>query len=173
MDKKMIHGVKISDVHVELNFRGMEGAPVTPCVWFKVNGLQTLEWLEKADDGEFWVERIDTWERTNEHEALVSATGLDEEVYDEFLDELYDYLDEIVFVQSQEAMSNDPECYELRYCEYGYMPQVGCTGSTLDLCVLCAQEIEELEFFMRENSPLRRERYYIAQCVTHEVLKRF
>lgn len=172
MDKKIIKGVEISDVKVELNFC-MEGAPVTPCVWFKVNGLQTLEWLKKADDGEFWVERIDTWERTNEHDSLVAATGLDEDVYDEFLDELYDYLDEIVFVQTQEAMSNDPACYELRYCEYGYMPHVGCTGSTFDGCVLCAQEIKELEFFMREQSPLRRERYYIAQCVTHEVLKRF
>ena len=173
MDKKIIHGVEVSDVKIELDFRGMEGAPVTPCVWFKVNGLQTLEWLKKSDDGMFWVERIDTWERTNEHDALVAATGLNEDVYDEFLGELYDYLDEIVFVESQEAMSKNPECYELRYCEYGYMPQVGCTGSTLDLCVSCAQKIEELEFFMREQSPLRRERYYIAQCVTHEVLKRF
>ena len=173
MDKKIIKGVEISDVHVELNFSGMEGAPVTPCVWFKVNGLQTIEWLKKADDGMFWVERLDTWERTNGHDALVAATGLDEDVYDEFLDELYDYLDEIVFEQTQEAMSKNPECYELRYCEYGYMPHVGCKGSTLDLCVSCAQKIEELEFLMREQSPLRRERYYIAQCVTHEVLKRF
>ena len=173
MDKKIIQGVEVSDVKIELDFRGMEGAPVTPCVWFKVNGYQTLEWLKKADDGEFWVERIDTWERTNEHDSLVAATGLNEDVYDEFLDELYDYLDEIVFVETQEAMSKNPGCYELRYCEYGYMPNVGCTGSTLDPCVLCAQKIEELEFFMREQSPLRRERYYIAQCVTHEVLKRF
>ena len=172
MDKEIIHGVEVSDVKVELDFRGMEGAPVTPCVWFKVNGLKTLEWLKKANDGEFWVERIDTWERTNEHE-LVVATGLDEDVYDEFLDELYDYLDGVVLEQSQEAMSNNPECYELRFCWYGRMPHVGCTGSTFDVCVLCAQEIEELEFSMREQSPLRRERYYIAQCVTHEVLKRF
>ena len=173
MEKEIIHGVEVSDVKIELDFRGMEGAPVTPCVWFKVNGFQTLEWLKKADDGMFWVERLDTWESTNEHDALVAATGLNEEVYDEFLNELYDYLDEIVFVQTQEAMSENPECYELRYCEYGYMPHVGCTGSTFDPCVLCAQEIKELEFSMREQSPLRRERYYIAQCVTHEVLKRF
>lgn len=190
MDKKTIKGVEVSDVHIELNFRGMEGAPVTPCVWFKVNGFETLEWLKKADDGEFWlerhdtlkiydrhgefwVERRDTWERFGERDALIAATGLDEDTYDEFLDELYDYLDEIVFVETQTAMSNDPECYELRYCEYGHMPYVGCTGSTFDGCVLCAQKIEELEFFMREQSPLRRERYYIAQCVTHEVLKRF
>ena len=173
MDKKIIHGVEISDVKIELDCRMMENAPVTPCVWFKVNGLQTIEWLKKADDGEFWLERIDTWERTNEHESLVAATGLNEDVYDEFLDELHDYLDEIVFVQSQEAMSADPSCYELRYCEYGHMPYVGCKGSTFDPCVLCAQKIEELEFSMREQSPLRRERYYIAQCVTHEVLKRF
>lgn len=173
MEKEIIHGVEISDVKVELDCRMMENAPVTPCVWFKVNGLQTLEWLKKADDGEFWVERLDTWEFTNEHESLVVATGLDEDDYDEFLGELYDYLDEIVFVQSQEAMSKNPECYELRYCEYGYMPHVGCKGSTLDPCVLCAQKIEELEFSMREQAPLNRERYYIAQCVTHEVLKRF
>ena len=173
MEKEIIHGVEVSDVKIELDFRGMEGAPVTPCVWFKVNGLQTLEWLKKADDGEFWVERIDTWERTNEHDALVAATGLNEDDYDEFLGELYDYLDEIVFVETQTAMSNDSECYELRYCEYGYMPHVGCTGSTFDLCVSYAQKIEELEFFMREQAPLNRERYYIAQCVTHEVLKRF
>ena len=168
MDKEIIKGVEISDVHVELN-----GAPVTSWVWFKVNGLQSLQCLKKANDGEFWVERHDTLGCYNEHGVLVELTGLDEDVYDEFLDELHDYLDEIVFVQTQEAMSNNPECYELRFCEYGYMPQVGCTGSTLDLCVSCAQEIEELEFFMREQSPLRRERYYIAQCVTHEVLKRF
>lgn len=168
MDKKMIHGVKVSDVHIELN-----SAPVSSQIWFKVNGFQTFEWLKKADDGMFWVKRCKTWKSFGEYEPVVAATGLDEDVYDEFLDELYDYLDEIVFVETQEAMSDNPECYELRYCEYGYMPQVGCTGSTLDLCVLCAQEIEELEFSMRENSPLRRERYYIAQCVTHEVLKRF
>ena len=173
MDKKIIKGVEVSDVHVELNFRGMEDAPVTPCVWFKVNGLQTIEWLKKSDDGMFWVERIDTWERTNEHDSLVAATGLNEDVYDGFLDELYDYLDEIVFVQTQTAMSEDPACYELRYCEYGRMPHVGCKGSTFDPCVLCAQKIEELEFSMREQAPLNRERYYIAQCVTHEVLKRF
>lgn len=167
MYKKIIKGVEISNVHVELNFR-MEGAPVTPCVLFEVNGLQTLEWLKKADDGEFWVERRDTW-----HGELVAVTGLDEDVYDEFVDELYDYLDEIVFVQSQKAMSENPECYELRYCEYGYVPNVGCTGSTFDLCVLCAQELEELEFYMREQAPLNCERYYIAQCVTHDVLKRF
>ena len=168
MDKKIIHGVEVSDVHVELN-----DAPVTCWVWFKVNGFQSLEWLKKTDDGMFWVKRHDTCRCYNEHQELVAATGLNEDVYDEFLDELYDYLDEIVFVQSQEAMSDDPGCYELRYCEYGYMPHVGCKGSTLDPCVLCAQKIEELEFSMREQSPLRRERYYIAQCVTHEVLKRF
>lgn len=168
MDKKIIKGVEISDVHVESN-----GAPVTPCVWFKVNGFKTLEWLKKADDGMFWVKRCKTWESFGEYEPVIAATGLDVDVYDEFLDELHDYLDEVVFVQSQEAMSNDPECYELRYCEYGYMPKVGCTGSTLDPCISCAQKIEELEFFMREQSPLRRERYYIAQCVTHKVLKRF
>ena len=173
MDKKIIKGVEVSDVHVELDFRVMEKAPVTPCVWFKVNGFETLEWLKKANDGEFWVERRDTWESTNEHDALVAATGLEEDVYDEFLDELHDYLDEIVFVQSQEAMSKNPECYELRYCEYGRMPYVGCTGSTFDPWILCAQEIKELEFFMREQVTLNRERYYIAQCVTHEVLKRF
>lgn len=175
MDKKIIiiEGVEISDVHVELDFCGMEGAPVTPCVWFKVNGFETMEWLKKADDGMYWVERRDTWESTNEHEELVATTGLGEDVYDEFLDELHDYLDEIVFIQTQGAMSENPECYELRYCEYGRMPHVGCTGSTLDGCVSCAQEIEELEFFMREQAPLNRERYYIAQCVTHEVLKRF
>ena len=168
MDKKIIKGIEISDVHIELN-----DAPVTCWVWFKVNGFQSLMCLKKANDGMFWVERHDTCNCYNEHRELVEPTGLDEDVYDEFLDELYDYLDEIVFVQTQEAMSNNPECYELRFCEYGYMPHVGCTGSTLDPCVLCAQEIKELEFAMREQSPLRRERYYIAQCVTHEVLKRF
>ena len=187
MDKKIIHGVEVSDVHVELN-----DAPVTSSVWFKVNGFQTVEWLKKTNDGAFWVEpcdstiewlkkadnakfwvRSDSWKVINEHSTLVAVTGLDEDVYDEFLDELHDYLDEIVLEQSQEAMSNDPACYELRYCEYGNMPHVGCTGSAFDMCVSCAQEIEELEFLMREQSPLRRERYYIAQCVTHEVLKRF
>lgn len=173
MDKKMIKGVEISNVHVELYCRMWENAPVTPCVWFKVNGFETLEWLRKAHDGMFWVERCYTHESISEHEELVAATGLDEDVYDEYLDELYDYLDEIVFVETQEAMSNDPACYELRYCEYGYMPHVGCTGSTFDPWILCAQEIKELEFYMREQAPLNRERYYIAQCVTHEVLKRF
>lgn len=171
MEKEIIHGVKISDVRVELN-----DAPVTSCVWYKVNGAQTLEWLKKGADGMFLVERRDTLKIYDRHGELVTVTGLDEldeDVYDEFLDELHDYLDEIVFVETQEAMSKNPECYELRYCEYGYMPHVGCKGSTLDGCVLCAQEIKELEFFMREQSPLRRERYYIAQCVTHEVLKRF
>lgn len=172
MDKKMIHGVEVSEVKIELGFC-MTGAPVTPCVWFKVNGLQTLEWLKKANDGVFFVERRDTWESTNEHEALVLATGLDEDAYDGFLDELHDYLDEIVFEQSQEAMSANVNCFELRFRECGRMPSVGCTGSTLDDCVLCAQEIKELEFYMREQSPLCRERYYIAQCGTHEVLERF
>lgn len=173
MDKKVIKGVEISDVHVELDCRMAEEAPLTPCVWFKINGFETLEWLKKADDGAFWVERRDTFESTNDHEALVAATGLNEDVYDEFLDELYVYLDFIVLEQSQLAMSDNPECYELRYCEYGHMPNVGCTGSTLDLCVSCAQKIEELEFLMREQALLNRERYYIAQCVTHEVLERF
>lgn len=171
MEKEIIHGVEVSDVHVELN-----DAPVTCWVWFKVNGLQSLQCLKKADDGMFWVERNDTLGCYNKYGKDVTATvldELDEDVYDEFLDELYDYLDEVVFVQTQEAMSEDSECYELRYCEYGYMPQVGCTGSTFDPWILCAQKIEELEFYMREQSPLRRERYYIAQCVTHEVLKRF
>lgn len=172
MDKKIIHGVEISNVEVELDFC-MIGAPVTPCVWFNVNGFETLEWLKKADDGSFWVERRDTWESTNDHYEVFVATGLDEDAYDEFLDELHDYLDEIVFEQSQEAMSTNPTCFELRFRDYGRMPQVGCTGSTLDDCVLCAQEIKELEFYMREQSPLRRERYYIAQCGTHEVLERF
>ena len=173
MDKKIIKGVKVSNVKVELNFRGMEGAPVTPCVWYKVNGYQTLEWLKKADDGAFCVERRDTWESTNDHDALVAVTGLDEDDYDEFLDELYDYLDDIVCEQSQEAMSGNPACYELRFCKYGKMPYVGGTGSDLDDCILCAQEIKELEFFIREQGPLQRECYYIAQCVTHEVLKIF
>ena len=171
MDKKIIKGVEISDVHFELN-----DAPVTSWVWFKVNGLQSLKCLKKADDGEFLVERNDTLGCYNEHGEDVTVTvldELDEDVYDEFLDELHDYLDEVVFVETQTAMSEDPGCYELRYCEYGHMPYVGCTGSTLDLCISCAQEMRELEFFMREQSPLRRERYYIAQCVTHEVLKRF
>lgn len=172
MDKKIIYGVEISEVKIELDFR-VCGAPVTPCVWFKVNGFETLEWFKKADDGEFWVERRDTWESTNEHEALLAITGLDEDVYDDFLDELHDYLDEMIFEQSQEAMSNDANCFELRFCDYGNMPSVGCSGSTFDVCILCAQKMEELEFFMREQSPLRRERYYIAKCGTHEVLKRF
>lgn len=172
MDKKIIHGVEVSDVNVDLDFC-MNGAPVTPCVWFKVNGLETLEWLKKADDGSFWVERRDTWERTDEHDALVAITGLDEDAYDDFLDELHDYLDEIVFEQSQEAMSTNPTCFELRFRDCGRMPQVGATGSDFDTCVLCAQEMRELEFFMREQSPLRREHYYIAQCITHEVVERF
>lgn len=172
MDKKIIYGVVVSAVNIELDFC-MNGAPVTPCVWFKVNGLKTLEWLKEADDGSFWVERRDTWESTNEHKALVLATGLDGDAYDEFLDELYDYLDEVVFEQSQEAMSTNPTCFELRFCECGRMPQVGGIGSIFDTCVLCAQKMRKLEFYMREQSPLCRERYYIAQCVTHDVLKRF
>lgn len=169
MDKKIIKGVEISDVHIELN-----NAPVSSHIWFKVNGFQTLEWLKKADDGMFWVERHDTFKIYDRHGNLVADTGLDElDEDDEFLDELYDYLDEVVFIQTQEAMSTNPACYELRYCEYGRMPHVGCTGSTFDPWILCAQEIKELEFFMREQAPLNRERYYIAQCVTHEVLKRF
>lgn len=168
MDKEIIHGVEVSDVKIELDSH-MEA----PCVWFKVNGFETLEWLKKTADGMFWVERRDTFESTNGHDALVAVTGLDEDGYDEFLDELYDFLDEVVLEQTQEEMSVDPECYELRYCEHGRMPYVGCTGSTFDPCILCAQKIEELEFFMREQSPLERERYYIAQCVTHEVLERF
>lgn len=168
MDKKIIKGFEISDVRVELN-----PEPVTSCVWFKVNGSQDLEWLKKGDDGMFWVERSDTWGSTNGHGVLVELTGLDEDGYDEFLDELHDFLDEIVFEQSQEAMSANTNCYELRFCKYGCMPLVGGTGSDFDACVLCAQKMEELEFYMREQSPLRRERYYIAQCVTHEVLQRF
>lgn len=173
MDKKMIKGVEVSDVHVELNCIVLKNAPVTPCVWFKVNGFKTLEWLKKANDGEFWVERRDTFKSTNEHGELVVATGLDENAYDEFLDELYDFLDEVVFEQTQKAMSKNPGCYELRFCEYGHMPRVGGAGSEFDTCILCAQKIEELEFYMREQAPLNRERYYIAQCVTHEVLKIF
>lgn len=172
MDKKIIHGVKVSDVKIELDFR-KDGAPIAPCVWFKLNGFKTLEWLKKANDGSFWIERRGTWKSTNEHNALVAATGLNEHDYDEFLDELHDYLDEVVFEQSQEAMSANVNCFELRFREYGRMPQVGATGSDFDTCVLCAQKMRELEFYMREQSPLCRERYYIAQCVTHEVLKRF
>lgn len=172
MDKKIIHGVEVSDVKIELDFQ-MDGAPVTPCVWFKLNGFETLEWLKKANDGQFLVEKKDTWESTNEHDTLIAITALDEEAYDEFLDELRDYLDEIVFEQSQEEMSADANCFELRFRDYGHMPSVGGKGSTLDVCILCAQKMKELEFFMREQSPLRRERYYIAKCGTHEVLKRF
>lgn len=172
MDKKTIHGVEVSDVKIELDFC-VCGAPVTPCVWFKINGFETLEWLKKADDGGFWIERRGTWESTNEHEALVAITGLDEDAYDAFLDELHDYLDEIIFEQSQEAMSANANCFELRFCDYGYMPSVGCFGNKFDVCILCAQKMEELEFYMREQNPLRRERYYIAKCGTHKVLKRF
>ena len=98
MDKKIIQGVEISDVRVELN-----DAPVTCWVWFKVNGFQSLACLKKASDGEFLVERHDTLGCYNEHEEDVTVTvlnELDEEVYDEFLGELYDYLNEIVFVQT-------------------------------------------------------------------------
>lgn len=172
MNKKIIHGVEVSDVIVELDFSA-NGAPAFPRVWFKVNGLQTLECLKKADDGVFFVERCDTWESTHEHGALVAITGLDDNAYDEFLDELHDYLDGIVFEQSQEAMCTNSTCFELRFCKYGCMPPVGGTGSTLDACILCAQEIKELEFYMREQRPLRSERYYIAQCGTHLVFKRF
>lgn len=173
MDKKIIHGVEVSDVKVDLNFC-MDGAYPTPRVLFKMNGFLTLEWLKKADDGSFWVERRVIWGSHEDRVALVKiTTGLDEDVCDEFLDELHDYLDDVVCEQTQEAMSTDINCFELRFCEYGRMPQVGCTGSVFDTCVSCAQELEELEFYMREQSPLRRERYYIAQCVTHEVLKIF
>lgn len=171
MDKKIIHGVEVSDVKVKLDLR-MNGAPITPCVWFKLNGYQTLEWLKKTDDGAFWVDRSNALESPSENDEIVAITGINKYFCDDFLEELFDYLDGIVCEQSQEAMSANPGCYELRFC-YGKMPQVGGIGSNLDPCVLCAQEMRELEFYMRENSPVGRERYYIAQCVTHEVLKIF
>ena len=57
--------IEICGVHV----KPLEFDPVEPSIWFTVNGVKLVEWVNVSEDG-FTLERVDTYEYYNREEFM-------------------------------------------------------------------------------------------------------
>lgn len=164
-----ICGVKIKPLNLDLEYETYVGT--CPAITYSVNGKEFLEWVNVSEDG-YTLERVDSYERTNSRDEMQEASGLEDEYdYFEFLDKLCDYLQETLDEEYAEKVANDPDCYELRY-EPADVKRTE-FGSADDRWVWGASTVEALEHYMRENRPLNKQDYYIAESGTHKIIKHY
>lgn len=161
--------IEICGVHV----KPLEFDPVEPSIWFTVNGVKLVEWVNVSEDG-FTLERVDTYEYYN-REEFMEACGFCDEDEDqylfEFLPKLREYLQETLNEEFEEYLANDPFVYELRW--YGPCFSRVDVGSEDDQWIWAASTIEALELYMRALAPWDKHQYYIAESGTHKIIKHY
>lgn len=171
-----ICGVKVKPLNLDLEYDNYVGT--CPAIIYSVNGKEFVEWVKVSEYG-YTLERVDTYESTNSRDEMKEASGLDWDDYDDFKDQLWDYLQETLDEEYAEKEANDPDMYELRCerCEPWDVARVE-FGSIEDKWIWGASTVEELErYYMRELKD-RFDYYcncnfYIAEVGTHKIIKHF